>query len=99
MWALCKWARVPPTDKELSVWGREADAGWSPNFMCSVHLVDQRDLLPRMKTRKPQAGELRGRRQRKEVAFLLSVRNADQTEAGWPSSGQDEPDRAGGSAD
>ena len=52
-----------------------------------------------MKTRKPQAVELRGRRQRKEVAFLSFIRNADQTEAGWPSSQQDEPDGAGGNAD
>lgn len=79
--------------------GQGGRCGLVTTCMCTVYLLDERDLLPRMKTRKPQAGELRGGRQRKEVAFLSFIRNADQTEAGWPSSQQDEPDGAGGSAD
>lgn len=77
---------------------RQMQAG-HPTSMCKVHSLDQRDLLLCRKTRKPWAGEPGGGRQRKEVAFLSFVCNADQTDAGWPSSQRDEPDWAGGNTD
>ena len=91
------------TDKELLVWGsqarRQMQAG-HPACTCKVHLLDQRDLLQCMKTRKPWAGELEGESRWKEVAFFLFVCKADQTDAGWRSLLlHDEPGWAGGNID
>lgn len=79
--------------------GRQVRAG-HPTCTCKVHLLDQRDLLQCMKTRKPWAGELGGGRWWKEVAFLSFVCKTDQTDAGWRSSLlNDELGWAGGNTD